>query len=154
MPGDRLRSHGCAFPHDGLDSYMRVYSMYVCVCRYTSYVSLARNILHAHVCASVDIYTYILHDGTMRSARIVRAPAPQIIQQDDLPILEKQTGPMVTSKGVATHTHTYTRDDLIVLGTHVVSLKCAKNTIRQTNLESRYATVRRGGQKKFLCSTT
>ena len=45
----------------------------------------------------------------MRSARIVRAPAPWIIQWDDLPILGKQTGPMVTAKG-------WCHDDLIVLG--------------------------------------
>lgn len=55
---------------------------------------------------------YICMTGPMRSARIVRAPAPWIIQWDDLPILGKQTGPMVTAKGGAT-------DDLIVLGKRV-----------------------------------
>lgn len=45
-----------------------------------------------------------MYDGLMRSARIVRAPAPWIIQWDDLPILGKRTGPMVTAKGGATTT--------------------------------------------------
>lgn len=45
-----------------------------------------------------------MHDESMRSARIVRAPAPWIIQWDDLPILGKQIGPMVTAKGGATTT--------------------------------------------------
>lgn len=66
---------------DGLDSCTCVYMMCICACmcvrRHTSSVSPARSYFaRTRVRERGYTYTYILHDGTMRSARIVRAPAP------------------------------------------------------------------------------
>lgn len=50
----------------------------------------------------------------MRSARIVRAPAPWIIQWDDLPILGQQSKPMMTSRVVPRRFNSFSADIIIL----------------------------------------
>jgi len=92
--------------HDRAAMRFRVYvDLYVCVysCTGVCCVSVKTPAHSVRACVHGRKYIY-MHDEPMRSARIVRAPAPWIIQWDDLPILRKQTGPMVTAKGGATMT--------------------------------------------------
>lgn len=108
-PRDRSRSRGYAFPHrmrvhvDLCAFLLLCMCVFLCVCMPSRIreATCATHSVRACVRGRKCIYMY---DGPMRSARIVRAPAPWIIQWDDLPILGKQSGPMVTAKGGTTTT--------------------------------------------------
>lgn len=65
-----------------------------------------RGWVYPNICSSPEVvylYNCEVDDvwvSSMRSSRIVRAPAPWIIQWDDLPILGKESRPMVNSRVV------------------------------------------------------